>query len=403
MIPIERTPYRAAFVALLILVIPYTRNFFYYYGIRWAYILSTAFVVAYLITPVIRSAASSIGAVDKPSPRKVHAHPTPLLGGLAIYIAFVCSLVSNFIFSPEVVGILVGSTLVMATGMMDDITGVGARTKLIVQLLATAIVMASGVTLVLLPHRWFGSFIINGLLTFLWIVGITNSMNFFDGMDGLAPGLTIIISFFLGVLAFQTDQPFLGWFAVALLGASLGFFPYNFRRSGPATIFLGDTGSTFLGFTLACLAVLGEWAKNNPIVSISAPAIIFGVLIFDMVHTTVARFQSGKVHTLREWLEYTGKDHLHHRLAEVLSTPRQSVLFIFLLSSCLGLTSTVMRYARSVDAILLVLQAAVILLLVTILEQVGRWRKNSSEEMETGARAEDKPGGSPDRIEKETS
>ena len=271
----------------------------------------------------------------------------------------------------------------MVIGVIDDAVGVGARTKLAVQLLATTIVMASGVTLVLIPQAWIGSTLLNGAITIIWVVGITNAMNFFDGMDGLAPGLAAVISFFLGILAFQTHQPYLGWLAIAIFGASVGFLPYNFRHSGPATIFLGDSGSTFLGFALACLAVLGEWAQHNPIVSISAPLLIFSVLIFDMVHTTVARFYTGKVSTIREWLEYTGKDHLHHRLAEVLPAPRQCVLFILVLASCLGLTSTVLRNAQTRDAILLIAQAVVILLLVTILENVSRWRRETDKERQS--------------------
>ena len=375
MIPIERTTYRVVLGLFIVLIIPFTKHFFSSWGLRWVYLLGLAFTISYLLTPAVRSGASALGVFDIPTPRKVHAQPTPLMGGLAIYAAFLSAVLANFLFTPQITGILIAATLVMFTGVLDDAIGIGARTKLTAQVIASAIVIYSGVMLILVPRAWPGSSLVNSILTVVWIVGITNSMNFFDGMDGLAPGLSIIISFFLGVLAFQTNQPFLGWLAIAVLGASLGFLPYNFRLKGPATIFLGDTGSTFLGFTLACLAVLGEWAKNSPVVSISAPVLIFGVLIFDMIHTTVDRFFSGKVSTVREWLEYTGKDHLHHRLAEVLSTPRRSVLFIFLLAVCLGLTSTVLRRAQAMDAVLLILQAIVILLLVTILEKVGRWRK----------------------------
>ncbi|MDA2916151.1 undecaprenyl/decaprenyl-phosphate alpha-N-acetylglucosaminyl 1-phosphate transferase [Nitrospinae bacterium AH_259_B05_G02_I21] len=374
------------FVALLV---PYTKGLFSAWGLRWAYILGFAFTLSYLLTPIVRSWASALNVVDIPSARKIHAEPTPLMGGLAIYIAFVCAMSANFIFTTEVTGILIGSTIIAIIGLTDDVVGVGARTKLIAQIIATVIVIASGVSLILIPRAWFGSTMLNGVLTMLWIIGLTNAMNFFDGMDGLAPGLTAVISFFMGVLAFQTNQPFLGWMAIAILGVSLGFLPYNFRRSGPATIFLGDTGSTFLGFTLACLAVLGEWAHNNPIVSLTAPLLIFSVLIFDMVHTTVARFYTGKVSTFREWLEFTGKDHMHHRLAEVLHNQRHSVLFILLLASCMGLASTVLRNAGTRDALLLIAQAVVILLLVTILENVSRRRKQE------GAKQQ-RPSGVPD-------
>ncbi len=379
----ERTTYYSVLGLFIALLFPYTKHLLTGWGFRSAYILGLSFAISYLLTPVVRSGASALDVVDIPSSRKVHVHPTPLMGGLAIYIAFTCSIFANFIFIPQIKGILIGSTIVVVIGVIDDVVGVGARTKLAAQLVATAIVMASGVSLGLIPRAWIGSTLVNGALTIIWIIGITNAMNFFDGMDGLAPGLAAVISFFLGILAFQTHQPYLGWLAIAIFGASVGFMPYNFRFNGPATIFLGDTGSTFLGFALACLAVLGEWAHQNHIVSISAPLLIFSVLIFDMFHTTVARFYTGKISTIREWLEYTGKDHLHHRLAEVLDNPRQSVLFILLLSFCLGLTSTVLRNAQTRDAVLLIVQAVVILLLVTILENVSRWRRENDKDRQS--------------------
>ena len=389
MIPIERNSYRALLVLFIILLLPPAKKVFTAWGLRWAYILSLSFCISYLATPVVRFAASSLSVFDHPAPRKIHALPTPLMGGLAIYLAFLVSVLANTIFNVQVVGILAGATLVAAVGVADDAFDLGARTKLVTHLAATAIVISTGVSLILIPKSWFGSTVVNGALTFMWIVGITNAMNFFDGMDGLAPGLSAIIAFFLGVLAFQTNQPFLGWLAIALMGASLGFLPYNFPMRGSASIFLGDSGSTFLGFTLACLAVLGEWAKQNPLVSISGPVLIFGVLIYDMCHTTVARFYLGKVSTIREWLEYTGKDHLHHRLSAIIFTPRKTVLFIFLLSSCLGLASTVLRHAETSDALLLILQALVILLLVTILENVGRKRMEANSDQELPERIEE--------------
>lgn len=403
MIPINRTSYRAALALFIVLVLPFTKRFFNAWGLRWAYIFSLAFTISYLLTPAIRAAAAALNVLDRPGPRKIHTHPTPLLGGISIYAAFVFSVFANFIFTTQVIAILIASTLVMAIGMIDDTTGVGVPIKLTVQLSATAIVMASGVWLILLPRAWFGSWVVNGFLTILWIVGITNAMNFIDGMDGLASGLAVIISFFLGLLAFQTHQPFLGWLTIAILGGSLGFLPYNFRRGGPATIFLGDTGSTFLGFTLACLAVLGEWSKHNPVVSIAAPLLIFGVLIFDMAHTTVARFHTGKVSSIQEWLGYKGgTDHMHHRLAEVLLTPRQSVLFILLLASCLGLASTVLRNAQTRDALLLIVQAVVILLLVTILENVGRWKLRAKKPTRPAKPPDKEKPPQTDATEKET-
>jgi UDP-GlcNAc:undecaprenyl-phosphate GlcNAc-1-phosphate transferase len=212
----------------------------------------------------------------------------------------------------------------------------------------------------------------NVTLTLFWLIGITNAMNFFDGMDGMAAGLGVIISFFLGVVAFQTHQPFLGWIAVAMMGSCIGFLPYNLLKKGRATIFLGDGGSTVIGFILASVAVYGEWATGSPVKALASPLLIFWVLIFDMVYITVDRILSGKVTNLKQWIDYVGKDHLHHRLAVVLGGQRRSVFFIYLMSICLGASAVVLRNARPVDALLLLAQAAGLVVLITILERRGR-------------------------------
>jgi len=236
--------------------------------------------------------ALRVGAVDHPSSRKIHESATPQLGGVAVYLAFLIAILANtaglaapLVLNEGMLGVLAGGTLLLLIGVRDDIRPVPATVKLVVQIVAAAIVIWAGKLLTFFPHSVWGD-ALNVLLTVLWIVGITNAFNFSDGMDGLATGLGIIIAFFLGVVAFQTNQPALAWVAVALVGAGLGFLPYNFRPKAPATIFLGDAGSTFLGFTLACLAVKGNWADRNPIVSVSTPILIFGILIYDMVHTT---------------------------------------------------------------------------------------------------------------------
>jgi UDP-GlcNAc:undecaprenyl-phosphate GlcNAc-1-phosphate transferase len=234
-------------------------------------------------------------------------------------------------------------------------------------------VMISGIVLRVLPADWgTWAWIGNLLLTGVWILGITNAMIFFDGMDGLAAGLGAIIAFFLGVVAFQTNQPFLGWISLAVLGSCLGFLPYNFRPGGSAVIFLGDAGSTVIGFVLACIAVYGDWAEGQPIVSLVSPVLIFWLLIFDMAHITGDRIFTGKVRSFREWIEYVGKDHLHHRIADVLGSRPKAVLFIYLMGLCLGLSAIVLRDAGTVDAILLIVQAVILVALITVLERRGR-------------------------------
>jgi len=360
------------------LLLPPVQIHFYAVGFRWLYVLLVSYTVAVGLTPLIRELAFRIGAVDHPSARKIHQATTPLLGGVAVYVAFLISVLANtagmtdpLIVTEGMLGVLAGGTLLFLVGIKDDIREVPAFTKLAVQIAAAGIVIWSGKLLTLFPHGWWGD-TLNVLVTVLWIVGITNAFNFSDGMDGLTTGLTMILAFFLGMVAFRTNQPTLGWIAVALIGACLGFLPYNFRPKAPATIFLGDAGSTFLGFTLACLAVKGNWADGKPIVSVSTPILIFGVLIYDMIHTSAERMYLGKVRTVKEFLEYLGKDHLHHRLERALGSRREAVLMIFLLSIALGLAGVVLRNASTTDALLLLLQATIIVVVVSILERRGR-------------------------------
>lgn len=357
-----------ALILTLFLVAPPIRGWWFTWGNRWLYMLLFSFFVSYGLTYLVRGWAIRIGALDYPSERKIHQIPTPLLGGIAIYLGFVGAVLSNSIFSKEVVGIIIGASLLVSIGIIDDLKGIQAWLKLLTQVLATSVVIILGVTLKVFPSGILGH-LGNITLTYLWIIGITNAFNFFDGIDGLAPGLGIIVAFFLGVLSFQTFQPFLGWLCVAIMGGCLGFFPYNFMFRKPASIFLGDSGGAFLGFTLSSLAIMGEWAESKPIVALTAPLLIFWVFIFDMVHITISRIAKGKVTNLKEWVEYVGKDHLHHRLLSLLNDKKLTVAVIFLITICLGLGATALRHARAIDAMILVLQAVIMVILVTLLER----------------------------------
>ena len=296
-----------------------------------------------------------------------------------MFIGFLAALLVNGIFSMQFAAILAASMLLFVVGVVDDSREISAELRLLVQLVCTALVVGSGIVLRVIPAE-FGIFarIGNIVLTVLWIVGITNAMNFFDGMDGLAAGLGAVIAFFLGVVAFQTAQPFVGWIAVAVMGGCLGFLPYNFKLKGHAVMFLGDAGSSVIGFILASLAVFGDWAQGDPVVALVSPVLIFWILIFDMVHITVDRIVSGKVVNFRQWIAYVGKDHLHHRLAQAMGGRKKSVLFIYLMNLCLGISAVALRNARPIDAVLLVFQAAIMVVLITVLERRGRLPRDDS-------------------------
>ena len=355
------------------LLLPSIQQFFANTGWRWLHILLLASTLSHSLTPLMGIIARKYGILDLPADRKVHRQATPLLGGTAVFFGFGVSLLSNGIFSAQLGAILATALVLFAVGVVDDVRDVSAGLKLGAQIVCTLGVMTSGIVLRVLPyHLGIWSDIGNYLLTIFWIIGITNALNFFDGMDGLATGLGALIAFFLGIVAFQTAQTFLGWVAVAMMGACIGFLPFNFKLKGNGAIFLGDAGSTVIGFVLACVAVYGDWATANPVVALVSPLLIFWILIFDMVHISVDRILTGKVYNFRQWIEYVGKDHLHHRLACTLGGNRRSVMFIFLMNFCLGISAISLRNARSVDAILLILQAAIFVILITILERHGR-------------------------------
>jgi UDP-GlcNAc:undecaprenyl-phosphate GlcNAc-1-phosphate transferase len=359
------------FLALILLgfaFYPATRHFFVYTGRRWLYILVLAFSFSGLTTPICRLLALNWGLVDNPSGHKIHKEPTPLLGGAAVFLGFFLPLMINGIFSREFGAILLGAMILFVLGVLDDTLNLKAHVKLIVQIFLALGLTFVGVRIVLVPETALLGSIVNRLLSVIWIVGITNAMNFFDGMDGLAAGVSAIIAFFLAIVAMQMDAPFVGWAAVAMLGACLGFLPYNFRPWKKALIFLGDAGSTTIGFVLASLAIYSDWADFNAVVSIFSPILIFWILIFDMAHITIFRVMRGKTRTFREWIEYVGHDHLHHRIARVVGGPTQSVLFIYLLTICLGLSALLLRYSTPFAAFLLLCQALIIVILVSVME-----------------------------------
>jgi UDP-GlcNAc:undecaprenyl-phosphate GlcNAc-1-phosphate transferase len=339
----------------------------------WLYLVALACGVAFFATPLVRALAVWRGVLDVPSSRKVHRVATPLLGGMAVWGAFAVTVLANFEFSRALKGVAIGGAIVAVIGILDDVRDVPARLKLLAQTAAAAAAIAYGVTLNVVPN-WLPGFVwMNVVLTVLWFLTVTNAIQFLDGMDGLAAGLGVIAGIFFSVVSLQTGQRYLMFLSAALVGACLGFLPYNFRPGG-ATIFLGDSGASFIGFTLAGLAVMGEWAEHNPLISLFTPALILGVPLFDIAFVGVVRVVTRKVHSLGEWLAYTGRDHIHHRFEALGLTKTQSVLLIFFVASTLGLGAILLKDATPREAAVVLVQAACVLALVAILEGVGRGR-----------------------------
>lgn len=360
-------------VFALAMLWPGTRAWFAAYGLVWLYLVAAALGVALVTVPLVRSYARWRGVLDHPAARKVHQVPTPLLGGAAVYTAFAVTLLMNFNFSRELKGVALGAAVVVIVGIVDDLIDVPAWVKLAGQLGAVVVAMSFGTVLHMIPTAMPGSAVLNVILTMLWFLTVTNAVQFLDGMDGLAAGLGVVAGIFFSVVALQTSQPYLMFLSASLVGACAGFLPYNFRPRG-ASIFLGDSGASFIGFTLAGLAVMGEWSATNPLIAFMTPTLILAVPLFDIAFVGVVRILQGKVHSVHEWLAYTDKDHIHHRLEQFGFTKKQTVFLIFFLSATLGLSATFLHGASTPEAVLVLVQAGCVLAIVAVLEGVGRGR-----------------------------
>jgi UDP-GlcNAc:undecaprenyl-phosphate GlcNAc-1-phosphate transferase len=319
-----------------------------------------------LLTPLARRIGIRWGIMDIPAQRRVHTVPTPKTGGWAIFISFIISAILFTKLQGEILGLLIAASFIFVVEIWDDTKELPAVLKLLSQIAASIIPIVFGVTIIIFPDNVWGN-ALNYALTVIWLVGITNAINFIDGMDGLAPGLSIIFALLFSVVFLQ-----MGWFHIIpicllIIGSCVGFLPYNFRGEKGATIFLGDTGSNFIGFIIASLAVLAEWSEMMLLPSLAAPVLIFAVVIYDMAYINVRRIVMKEVGGLRELLEYTGKDHLHHRLHYLLGSKTKTVLTIYLLAIALGMNALLIKLAPDYFWVLL-LQAVVILSFATILE-----------------------------------
>ncbi len=295
------------------------------------------FVVALLFsvvaTPAARQLALATGIVDAPNHRKVHTEPTPLLGGAAIYGSFIAALLllGGRAEVRQMVAIVLGATFVSLVGVIDDARGLRPAIKLLAQLLAGVIVVVSGLRVQLVAWEP-----INIALTLFWIVGITNALNLLDNMDGLSGGIAAIGAAHFLLLAALNGQYLVGVLSAALLGACIGFLRYNFN---PASIFMGDTGSLFIGFVLAAVGIKLRF-ENTYVVTWMIPPVVLLVPIFDTTLVFFSRLRRGK-----NPLTTPGKDHLSHRLHALGLTRRETVLVCWLIASSAGMAAVFLTQA----------------------------------------------------------
>ncbi|WP_110112550.1 MraY family glycosyltransferase [Bacillus sp. CGMCC 1.16541] len=325
--------------------------------------LFICFIASILLTPLVKKLAFKIGATDKPNQRKVHQKIMPRLGGLAIFISF---LIGYVILQPEstyALPIVLGSFIIIITGVLDDMMELSAKVKLGGQLLAACIVVIYGGVQVLFINLPFGLVLEFGYfsipLTILWIVGITNAINLIDGLDGLAAGVSSIGLITISGMAIMMGDAFVASMGFIMLGSILGFLVYNFH---PAKIFMGDTGALFLGYMIAVLSLLGF--KNVTLISFIVPVIILGVPISDTFFAIIRRIVK------KQPLSAPDKSHLHHCLLRLGYSHRQTVLIIYGMSAIFGLAAVIFSQVETMWGSFLVL-AILLFAIEIIVEKIG--------------------------------
>ncbi|HQV71212.1 MAG TPA: MraY family glycosyltransferase [Thermoflexales bacterium] len=300
-----------------------------------------ALVLALALTPVSKWLAPHAGVIARPRSRDVHTIPVPKMGGVAILLA-VMAMVVLLRGQPEIrqiVSIIFGAAFMSFLGLVDDRFGLSAYVRLPLQLATAAFVWFNGVRI-----QFFLIEYLDAALTVIWIVGITNAMNFLDNMDGLLAGISAVISAFFLVLAVFNGQILVGALSAAMLGACIGFLFYNLN---PATVFMGDSGSMFLGFLLACIAIKLRFAQT-PSVSWLVPLVVMGLPVFDMTLVVISRLRRGK-----NPLTTPGKDHSSHRLTALGFSHREAVMILYLVCCALGVAALLVSAFDRTAALLL--------------------------------------------------
>ncbi len=322
--------------------------------------LGVSFIVTFLATPVLRRVALSFGACDLPSPRRINKKPVPNLGGVAIYLGILAGILLNLNQGYMVLGILVGSTIIMLVGLLDDLVGLSPPVKMAGQIMAALSLLPFGVEIQFITNPFGGMFFLGGWsipLTILWVVGITNTVNFIDGLDGLAAGVAAIASGTLAIVALQEGQLGAAIMALIIAGSALAFLFFNFH---PAKIFMGDTGAMLLGFILASTSIIGA-LKSATAMTILVPVLALGVPIADTLLAIVRRSTNGHSIALAD------KDHIHHRLLRLGLSHRGAVLVVYGTTLFLGLMAVLINSMRGMEGFLLLGLGAVIL-------GLGGWR-----------------------------
>ena len=320
--------------------------------ISGALALIAAGIISFITTPIVRLFAQKVGAVDVPKDsRRVHNHPIPRMGGLAIFIGFVLSVVLFADVDNQMRGILLGAVIIVVVGVVDDITPLPALLKLVIQIAAALVAVAFGVRIEFLANPiWWSETMYLDLsflsipITVLWIVGLTNAVNLIDGLDGLACGVSAIASIAMMTIALAMGQWNTAVILAALVGACFGFMPFNLN---PARIFMGDTGALMLGYVMACISITGL-LKFYAIISFAVPLLALGLPIFDTAFAIIRRLAHGQNPMSPD------RGHFHHRLIDMCLSQKQAVALLYAISAILGFAAVLIATSGEMRAIVLV-------------------------------------------------
>ena len=318
---------------------------------RIAAALVAALLISFIATPVVKSIAQMVGAVDVPKDnRRMHNHPIPRMGGLAIFLGFLLSTLIFVPMSSSMRGMLLGGVIIVILGIFDDIYALPALPKLLVQIAAALVAVLHGNVIQVLsnpnifsenPYWTLGSLAVP--LSVIWIVAITNAVNLIDGLDGLAVGVATISSLTMLVIAMLVSENVVALMMAALAGGCIGFMPYNLN---PAKIFMGDTGSTFLGFVLATVSIQGLF-KFYTIISFAVPFLMLGLPLFDTCFAILRRLAKGQSPMAPD------RSHVHHRLIDMGFNQKQAVAILYVISAILGLSAVVLTTSGALKAMVL--------------------------------------------------
>ncbi len=333
-------------------------------------LLLLAAASSFLMTPLARRLAFAIGAVDRPDPRKIHREPTARLGGFAVVVGFCVPWLALYLLDnrisqvlrdhDQLIGSLFVAGLVMfVIGAIDDILGLAAKTKLVFQILVAIGMFAGGFRITTLSTPFVGTYHLGWLslpVTVLWIVALTNATNLLDGMDGLVAGVAAVLALSLAMINIIGGNIIVALLTFCLAGATLGFLPYNFA---PARIFLGDSGSLFLGVIMAGISTV-SFFKAATASLVFIPLLLFALPLFDTTQVVIGRLRRGQ-HPFSP-----DKTHVHHRLLDFGLTQKQAAGFLYVITGFLGVSAIVLSWKSNPASFLGIAAIAVVLLVAMI-------------------------------------